>query len=64
MREQCLKKAEAVHKRTGEAVECLKDGNHLGALGALEGIDERVIELMIALKIVHEFSYRKTVKHQ
>lgn len=59
MRERCLEQAEAVEKRIGEAVECLRDGNHLGALGALEGIHERVIELSTALKIIHELSYRK-----
>jgi hypothetical protein len=59
MREHCLEQAEIVHKRIGDAVECLRDGNHLGALGALEGVDKRVLELSIVLKVTHDLSYRR-----
>ena len=59
LRERCLQQAEALHTRLGEAVECLRDGNHLGALGALEGVEKRTLELSIALKLIHDLSYRK-----
>ena len=59
MREVCLQQAEALHQRIGEAVECLRDGNHLGALGALEGVDKRMLELSTALKVIQNLLYRK-----
>ena len=59
MREECLEQVGALHKRMGEAAECLRDGNHLGALGALEGIEERLRELSTALKLIQRLSYRK-----
>jgi len=59
IREDCREQAEALHKRIGEAVECLRDGNHLGALGALAGVDEQIRELSVALKLILRLEYRK-----
>jgi len=59
MREDCRGQAETLHKRLGEAVECLRDGNHLGALGALAGVDELFRELTTALKLIPRLLYRK-----
>ena len=59
MRENCREQAESLHKRLGEAVECLRDGNHLGALGALAGVDEHVRELSTALKLIPRLASRK-----
>ena len=59
LREQCLTQALSLHERWGEAVACLRDGNHLGALGALEGVERRTLELSIALKFIHDLSYHK-----
>ncbi len=50
-----------MRQRIGEVVECLRDGNHLGALGALAGVDEQVLYLSTALKLIQGFSYRNTV---
>lgn len=59
IRERCREQAEALHQRIGEAVECLREGNHLGALGALEGVDEQIRELSTALKLIPRLEYRK-----
>jgi len=61
MRKNCREQAEALHKRLGEAVECLRDGNHLGALGALAGVDEQIRELSTALKLIQRLTDRKKV---
>jgi hypothetical protein len=59
MREHCREQAETIHKRIGETVECLRDGNHLGALGALVGVDEQIRELSISLNMIPKIEYRK-----
>jgi hypothetical protein len=59
IREHCREQAEVLHKRIGEAVECLRDGNHLGAVGALVGIDEQIRELSIALNLIPRIEYRR-----
>ncbi len=58
VREQCLRRAELLHKRMGEAINCLQNRNHLGALGALTGLEERLRELLTALQLIHDLSYR------
>lgn len=59
IREHCLEQAKFVSKRADDAVDCLRNRNHLGALGALEGLDQRVRELSTVLKLVHDLSYRE-----
>ena len=59
IRDDCRKQAEAIYERMGEAVECLRAGNHLGALGALAGVDEKLRELSTALKLIPRLEYRK-----
>jgi hypothetical protein len=59
MREHCWHQAETLHTRIGEAVECLREGNHLGAVGALAGVEEQVHELSIALKLIPRIEGRK-----
>jgi len=59
LREHCLKEVRALDQRIGEAAECLKDGNHLGALGALTGIDDELRELTTALKLIQRLPDRK-----
>ena len=59
IREYCREQAETLHQRMGEAVECLRDGNHLGALGALTGVDEQLRELSTALRLIPRLEYRK-----
>jgi integrase len=59
IREDCREQAEALHKRMGEAVGCLREGNHLGALGALAGVDEKLRELSTTLKLIPRLEYRK-----
>jgi hypothetical protein len=48
-----------VRKRASDAVESLEAGNHLGALGALDGIAERVRELSTVLQLIQDLSLRK-----
>jgi hypothetical protein len=59
LRGNCLRQAEALHQRIGEAVACLRESNHLGALGALAGVDEKLRELSTALKLIPRLEYRK-----
>lgn len=59
LREHCREQAETLHQRIGEVVECLRDGNHLGALGALAGVDDQIRELATALKLIPRLEYRK-----
>lgn len=59
LREHCRQQAEKLYERLGEAVASLRDGNHLGALGALDGVERRTLELSVALKLIHDLSYRK-----
>jgi len=59
MREHCREQAQSLHKRMGEAVECLQDGNHLGALGALDGVEQGICELSTALKLIPRLTHSK-----
>ena len=59
MREYCLEQAEFAHQRIGEVAQSLREGNHLRALGALEGTEKRVLELSVALKLIHDLWYRR-----
>jgi len=59
LREHCLERAESLHKRIGEAVEHLREANHLAALGALAGLDDEFRELASALRLIRDLSYRK-----
>ncbi len=52
VRADCTAQAEALGERFGEAIQCLRDGNHLGALGALAGVDEKLIDLTTLLKLL------------
>jgi len=61
LRERCLSQAQFLYERMGEAIAALGEHNHLGALGALEGVEERTHELTIALKLIQDLSDRKQV---
>ena len=54
LREHCLKRAESLYTRIGEAVEHLREGNHLAALGAVTGLDEGLGELASALRLIRD----------
>jgi len=58
LREHCLRQATSLHGRLGEAVECLGDANHLGALGALSGVEEELRELTTVLELVPRIECR------
>lgn len=59
IREDCREQAEAICERMSEAVECLRESNHLGALGALAGVDEKLRDLLTTLKLIPRLEYRK-----
>ena len=58
LREHCLNQARNLHECLGEAVECLGDANHLGALGALSGVDEELRQLTTVLELVPRIECR------
>jgi len=58
LRDHCLSRAQSLHERLGEAVACLEDTNHLGALGALSGVEEALSELTIVMKLIPETGSR------
>lgn len=58
LREHCLSQAKNLHGRLSEAVECLGDANHLGALGALSGVDEELRQLTTVLELVPRIECR------
>ena len=49
IRRDCKRQAEAANTRFSEVVECLRDGNHLGALGAFANLDEDMRTLKVFL---------------
>jgi|GEM_PF-7130237 len=59
LRELCLEQTQALYACLGEAVTSLLESNHLGALGALDGADQRLLELLTVLKLVQRLAYRK-----
>ncbi len=56
LRELCLEEAQVLHARLGEAAECLRERNQLGALGALAATEERLRELAVTLKLIQRLS--------
>ena len=52
IREDCTAQAEIVGERISEAIQCLREGNHLGGLGALAGVDGKLIDLTVLLKLL------------
>lgn len=59
MREDCRERLESVRKRIDDAMTGMEAGDHLRALGALEGIDEQVQHLRTMFKVIEDFSHRK-----
>jgi hypothetical protein len=51
VRSDCERQAEQVHQRLGEVVAALHEGNHLGALGALVGVEQQIVDLSAILKL-------------
>ena len=49
IRSDCHRQAETAGTKLGEVIECLGDENHLGALGALIGLDEEIVCLKVFL---------------
>ena len=49
IRTDCLRQAKTAQTKLNEVVECLGDGNHLGALGAFAGLDEDTLSLKVFL---------------
>lgn len=49
IRSDCLRQAEASGRKLDEVIEELGDENHLGALGALLGLDEEIVTLKVFL---------------
>lgn len=41
-----------MHERLGEALTALRERNHLGALGALAGIEQQILDLLAILKLL------------
>jgi hypothetical protein len=49
IRKDCHRQAENMQKKLTEVIECLRDDNHLGALGAFAGLDEDIVCLKASL---------------
>ena len=58
LRDHCLSQVQSLNERLGEVVACLEDANHLGALGALSGVEERLSELTTVVKLIPEIGFR------
>lgn len=43
IRTDCRRQADSAQTKLSEVIECLGDENHLGALGALDGLDADVV---------------------
>ena len=52
IRKDCERQAEAMHKQFGEALESVREGNALGALGAMAGIESKIVDLSAILKLL------------
>jgi hypothetical protein len=52
IRQDCERQAERVQEQLGEVIGALRDRNHLGALGALVGVDEQIRDLLTILKLL------------
>jgi hypothetical protein len=62
MCEEAERRARIMQERLGEAVAALRDGNHLGAFGALSGMDEEFRDLSSMLKLGAMLTVRNTIE--
>ena len=46
----CCQEAESAQKRLAEVVDCLRQGNHLGAAGAFDGLEDSIHYIGVVLK--------------
>ena len=54
VRKDCLHQAKQAHAKLTEAIQHLENDNHLGALGAIDGLDDDIASITVFLKrIVH-----------
>jgi hypothetical protein len=56
IRKDCLHQAKQAHTKLTEAVRCLEDDDHLGALGAIEGLGDEIACLGTFLKRIAWFT--------
>jgi hypothetical protein len=50
VRRDCLDQAKQAHGKLTEAIDCLEDENHLGALGATDGLGDDIASLTVFLR--------------
>jgi hypothetical protein len=62
MCEEAERHARIMQERLGETVAALRDGNHLGAFGALSGMDEEFRDLSSLLKLGAMLTVRNTIE--
>ncbi len=62
MCEEAGRRARIMQERMGEAVAALRDGNLLGAFGALSGMDEEFRDLSSLLKLGAMLTVRNTIE--
>jgi hypothetical protein len=49
IRRDCRRQAETAEIKLGQVIDCLSNENHLGALGAFDGLDEDIASLRVFL---------------
>jgi hypothetical protein len=59
IRKDCERQAAIAQTKLGEVIECLRDENHLGALGAFAGLDEDIIGLKVFLSRIARLTVGK-----
>jgi hypothetical protein len=52
IQKDCEGQAEAMCKQIGEVLENVREGNALGALGAMAGIESKIVDLSAILKLL------------
>ena len=60
IRKDCAQQAETAHTRFSEVIECLRDENHLGALGAFANLDEDMHALKVFLTRIARLTVGET----
>ncbi len=60
LRNDCMHEAEALQMSLQEVIERLEEGDHLAALGAFSGMDERALYIGTALKRLSRLPVRES----
>jgi hypothetical protein len=60
IRKDCLRQAQTAQTKLNDVVECLTEGNHFGALGSFEGLDDDIVTLKLFLTRIARLTLSKT----